>query len=145
MSQFKQLDERLSVSEQLQPEDIQAAAERGFRRIINHRPDGEADDQPANADLAAAAHAAGIDWIHQPVVGIQLGEADVRDFARHLEGAAGPVLAFCRSGARSTRLWALHCAGEESADILIRRARAAGYDLEGMRPVLESRKASDGA
>ena len=145
MSQFKQLDERLSVSEQLRPEDIQTAAKQGFRRIINHRPDGEAEDQPANADLAAAAQAAGIDWIHQPVVGSQLGEADVRDFAGHLEGAEGPVLAFCRSGARSTRLWALHSSAEESADVLIRRAQAAGYDLEGMRSVLESRNASGGA
>jgi len=46
-----------------------------------------------------------------------------------LEGSAGPVLAFCRSGTRSTTLWALSQAGKMPAHEIVAAAAHAGYDM----------------
>ena len=46
-----------------------------------------------------------------------------------LEGSTGPVFAYCRSGTRSTTLWALSQAGEAPADEIISAAANAGYDM----------------
>ena len=65
---------------------------------------------------------------------------DVQVIRQGLLGAPGPVLAYCRSGARSTTLWALAQAGAGliSVDQILSAARAAGYDLDQHRPLLES-------
>jgi uncharacterized protein (TIGR01244 family) len=56
--------------------------------------------------------------------------ADMVDKTRAaLEASAGPVFAFCRSGTRSTTLWALSQAGKMDADDIIRQAAEAGYDM----------------
>jgi uncharacterized protein (TIGR01244 family) len=55
-----------------------------------------------------------------------------------LEGADGPVLAFCRSGTRSCNLWALARARMgDSPDELIAKGAEVGYDLSGLRPLLD--------
>ena len=46
-----------------------------------------------------------------------------------LEGSAGPVLCYCRSGTRSTTLWALSQAGKMPASEIIAAAAHAGYDM----------------
>jgi uncharacterized protein (TIGR01244 family) len=57
-------------------------------------------------------------------------EAQVEAMAKALEASKGPVLAFCKSGTRSTFLWALAKAlqGAEPEE-LARKAAEAGYDL----------------
>ena len=53
--------------------------------------------------------------------------------------ADGPVLAFCRSGTRSCNLWALARAGlGDDPDALTGKARAAGYDLTALRPLMDA-------
>lgn len=132
------LDERLSVAPQLTKEDVAAAAARGFRLLICNRPDGEAEGQPDAASLAAEAHRHGLAFIHIPVVGGAIGSNAVHAFHDALAKAPGPVLAFCRSGMRSTALWALGEAGRRPVDELIAAARRAGFDLAAMRGALEA-------
>ena len=50
--------------------------------------------------------------------------------------APGPVAAYCASGTRSTVLWALSQVGTRDADEILERTAAAGYPLEGLRPLL---------
>lgn len=128
------LTEKLSVSAQVELADIPALAAQGFRSLINNRPDGEADDQPPSATLAAAAQRAGLTYRHVPVVSGQLQEAQIDAFAAALAQIPAPVLAFCRTGTRSTTLWALQADG--SSDVILETARAAGYDLTALRPRL---------
>jgi len=93
---------------QLQPEDMAALAAHGIRTVINNRPDGEGGpDQPLSDAIEAAARAAGMDYHYIPVVSGQVTQAQVDAMASAIEHAASPVLAFCRSGARSTNLWAM--------------------------------------
>ncbi len=124
----------LSVSPQIDVEDIAALAAQGFRAIVNNRPDGEEPGQPDNATLELAARAAGLDWRHIPVTGMPVAPATLREFSAALAELPGPLLAFCRSGTRSSALWALQAPG--TADDILATARAAGYDLSMLRPWL---------
>ncbi len=100
--------------------------------IVNNRPDGEEPGQPAGAEIEAAARAAGIAYRHIPVAA-GFSPEQVEAMNEALGASDGAVLAFCRSGTRSTYLWALARAGAgEAADSLIAKAAAAGYDL---RPI----------
>ena len=132
--QLHPLSKDLSVTTQIAVADIAALAAQGFRSIINNRPDAEEAGQPTSATLAAAAKQAGLDYRHIPVVPGQLQDAQVTAFAAALADLPGPVLAFCRTGTRSSTLWALQATG--SADAILETARAAGYDLSGLRPRL---------
>jgi uncharacterized protein (TIGR01244 family) len=117
------------VSPQITPDEARAAAASGIALIINNRPDGEAPDQPTNAQVEAAARAGGADYLFLPVVG-RPTPAQAKAQADAVAGAKGPVLAFCRSGTRSITTWALGeaAAGRDKAE-LARLAAGAGYDL----------------
>lgn len=93
------------VAPQLTPESMAEAASAGFRSIINNRPDFEhGPDQPTHAQIEAAAQAAGLTYRFLPVDGGYQSPQEIAAFAGLLEELPRPVLAFCRSGARSTRL-----------------------------------------
>jgi len=134
---FRKLDDTISVYGQIEPEDVADARAQGFAAIINNRPDDEQAGQPAGAEIEAAAKAAGLAYVAIPVDHSGFNEGQVAAMAEALEQAAGPVLAFCRSGTRSTYLWALarKRMGDDGA-VLIAKAASAGYDLSPLKPVL---------
>jgi uncharacterized protein (TIGR01244 family) len=97
-----------STAPQLAPEHMAAIASHGFRTVINNRPDMEGGpDQPTSAQMQAAAEAAGLNYHYLPVISGAITPEQVTQMASLVEAANGPVLAFCRSGARSTQLWSL--------------------------------------
>jgi uncharacterized protein (TIGR01244 family) len=128
------LDEQVLVAGQIAPGDLAALAALGVTMVINNRPDGEEPGQPSAEAVARAAEAAGLAYRHIPVAG-GFSEAQVEAMATALREAEGKVLAFCRSGTRSTYLWALARAsrGAPAAE-LVETAAAAGYDLGPIRP-----------
>jgi uncharacterized protein (TIGR01244 family) len=134
MTDFRRVTDKLSVAPQIDVEDVEKARAEGFVRIVNNRPDGESPDQTPSGRIEAAARAAGLDYVHIPVMG---GPTQAQAQAMHeaCNGAGGPVLAYCRSGTRSITTWALGevMAGSTPRDELAERGAAAGYDL---RPVL---------
>jgi uncharacterized protein (TIGR01244 family) len=133
---FKRIDERTLVAGQLWPDDIAAAAAEGVTMIVNNRPDGEEYGQPTAAMIEQAAREAGLDYRHIPVGG-GFSQAQVEAMAQAIEAAKGPLLAFCRSGTRSTLLWALaRAAAGDSAEEIAAKAAAAGYDLAPIRAYL---------
>lgn len=133
MTDFRRVTDAYSVSPQISPQDVAAAAAQGFTLIINNRPDGEQPGQPDSATMAAAAKAAGLDYVYNPVRGGP-GPEQVAAQARAVAEAKGPVLAYCRSGTRSIVAWSLGQAqsGARSRDELVRLGAAAGYDLSPM-------------
>jgi sulfide:quinone oxidoreductase len=91
---------------QITPEDMQEIAEQGFKSVINNRPDGEGGaSQPTSTQMEKAAQAAGLHYSYLPVISGQITEAQTAEFAALLASQPGPILAFCRSGARSTNLF----------------------------------------
>jgi len=132
---MRRLDETTFVADrQIAPADIPAVAVAGIRLIVNNRPDGEEPGQPSSAEMETAARAAGLGYRHIPVAGGFPAE-QVEAMADAL--GHGPVLAFCRSGTRSTFLWALARSSRGAdSEALIRKAAAAGYDLRPLAAYL---------
>lgn len=126
---LKRINDHVSVSGQIAPEDVATLKDLGFVAIINNRPEGESPDQPAGAEIEAAAKAAGLGY-HAIPLGREGVSSDMVERTRAvLEGSDGPVFCFCRSGTRSTTLWALSQAGEMDAQEIIAQAAEAGYDM----------------
>lgn len=125
--ELKRINDTITVSGQILPEDVSALKAAGFTTIINNRPDGESPDQPASVEIEAAAKAAGLNYIAIPLGRDGVTPDMVEKTRAALEGSDGPVFAFCRSGTRSTTLWALSQAGEmDGADIIAQAAGAGG-------------------
>ncbi|MDS0861826.1 aminotransferase class V-fold PLP-dependent enzyme [Burkholderia pseudomultivorans] len=94
-----------AASRQIATDDLKAIRSAGFRAILCNRPDGESADQPAFAEIAAAARALGLDARYLPVDGARIGDAEIDAFGAMLEALPKPVLAYCGSGKRSATLW----------------------------------------
>jgi len=139
MSDFRKLSETVLASPQLTLDDVENARAEGVRLIVNNRPEGEAEDQTPGAAIETAARAAGMDYTAIPIGQGGFGEAQVLAMSEALAGAEGKVLAYCRSGTRSTLLWALaqSAAGQDPAATAA-AAAAAGYDVGPVRPAMEA-------
>ena len=135
---IKHLHDNLSVSGQVKLGDLKNIATSGFKTIINNRPDGEAPRQPRSDTLTKRVKELGLSYHYLPVISGQLTDKNVADFAKLLPKTKGPVLAFCRTGTRSTTLWAKANKGKMSADALIKSAAGAGYNLSSIADQLSS-------
>lgn len=138
MSDFRILTENVLVSPQLALKDVTSAAALGVSMIINNRPDGEEPGAPQGAEIAAAAAAAGINYVAIPIGHSGFSEPQVDAMIAALGQAEGPILAYCRSGTRSTLLWALAAAKQgEAPETIARTAAQAGYDVSPIRPMID--------
>ncbi|MFN3811600.1 MAG: TIGR01244 family sulfur transferase [Roseateles asaccharophilus] len=100
------LTPELCVAPQLEAAAMAEAAAAGFRSVINNRPDFEGGpDQPSSREIEAAAKAAGLEYRHLPVSGAYQSPEEIAAFRHLLDSLPKPILAFCRSGARCTRLF----------------------------------------
>lgn len=109
---LRQIADTVCVSSQLTPEAMAELARLGFKSVVNNRPDFEhGPDQPTSAAIEAAAVAAGLAYRHLPVDGGWQSPEQIAAFARLLAELPQPMLAFCRSGARSARLYQQAVAG----------------------------------
>lgn len=136
---IRQIDDHVSVAPQITPAEVDAIAAAGFTEIVNNRPDDEEGGQPSGAEIAVAAREAGIAYREIPVSHAGFSANQVEAMAQALTAAAGPVLAYCRSGTRSAHLWALARArmGDDPGT-LVAKAAAAGYDISGIRAMLDA-------
>jgi uncharacterized protein (TIGR01244 family) len=138
MSDFRKLTENILVSPQITLADVTAAAADGVALIVNNRPDGEDPSAPQGDAIAAAAAASGINYVAIPIGHSGFSEPQVDAMIAAQEQAEGPILAYCRSGTRSTLLWALAAAKQGvEPDSIARTAAQAGYDVSPIRPMID--------
>jgi uncharacterized protein (TIGR01244 family) len=105
--QLNRVADDVLTAPQLAPGDLPDLARRGIRSVINNRPDGEGGpDQPTSTAMADAAAAAGLDYAYLPVVSSAITQQDVARFGDLIERLPKPIVAFCRSGSRSGKLYA---------------------------------------
>lgn len=131
---MRRLEDNFFVSGQIAPADLPALAAQGFTLIVNNRPDGEEPDQPDASEIEAAAAEAGLAYRFVPVA--QLTPEAATGMREALQ-TDNKVLAFCRSGTRSTYLWALARSGQgHDVQTLVEAAADAGYDLSPIRGFL---------
>jgi len=138
---FFELDKKTLVADgPLHEADLAEAAARGVTLIVNNRPDGEEPGQTTAAELEAAARAAGLDYKHIPVA-TDFPKDKVVAMDEALGFAEGRILIGCRSGTRSTYLWALARArGGAEPTALVHRAASAGYNIRPILPWLKPRE-----
>ena len=133
---IRKLDDKTSVSGQIQPADVAGLKASGFTMIISNRPDGEEAGQPTAAEVQDAAEAEGLEFRHVPIIR-GIGPADVEAMQEALDAAPGKLLAYCRSGNRSALTWAVARRGQgASIDEIQRAVTGAGYDLSPVEHLL---------
>ncbi len=138
MSDFRELSASVLASPQITLDDIAAAKAAGVTLIINNRPDGEDPNAPQGADIEAAAEAAGLTYNAIPIGHSGFSEPQIEQMQAMLASSEGKTLAYCRSGTRSTFLWALAQAKSGAApDEIVRAAAGVGYDVTPVRPMLD--------
>jgi uncharacterized protein (TIGR01244 family) len=137
MSKFRKLSADMLASPQIESADVDLARAAGVRMIVNNRPEGESDDQTPGSMIEAAARAAGMDYVAIPISHGNFGMAQVEAMIDALDAADGKVLAYCRTGTRSTLLWALAQAAKGTPlDAIASAAAAGGYDVSPVWPAM---------
>ncbi len=135
---FRKLTEDMLVAPQVSVDAIAVAAGQGVTLVINNRPEEESEDQTPGLDIETAARQAGLDYVAIPVTHAGFAEWQVTAMAEALENAEGKVLAYCRSGTRSTLLWALARASKgDHPAVLAENAADAGYDLSPITAMMD--------
>jgi uncharacterized protein (TIGR01244 family) len=133
---IRTLDDKTSVSGQIQPADVLGLKASGVTMIICNRPDDEEPGQPLAADIQDAAQAEGLEFRHVPIIR-GIGPADVEAMKEAVEAAPGKLLAYCRTGNRSALTWAVARRGQGASVEEIQRAVAgAGFDLSPVEHLL---------
>ena len=140
MSDFRRLSGTVLASPQIGLDDVAEAARMGIGLIVNNRPEDESPDQTPGPAIEQAARAAGIGYIAIPITHAGFSAPQVAAMRAALDDAGErPVLAYCRSGTRSTLLWALaEAQAGVSPDVLAAAAASAGYDLRPIRTLLDA-------
>lgn len=133
---LRQLTPNLAVSPQIDLDDVAVLARSGFKTLINNRPDDE-DGAVDHEVMAKAAADSGMEYHYLPFRPGQVTPDLIQGFAAALEGPK-PAIAYCRSGNRSTVLWALAQAGKLSEAEVLGTAAQAGYDLSSVVPLMRS-------
>lgn len=138
MLEIRNLTPDYAVSPQIDPEDLAAIRAAGFAMVIDNRPDLEIPPSHHTAAMRAAAEAAGLAFVANPILGGALTLDNVEAQASAMAASAGPVLAYCASGNRSSIVWSLAQAGQMAADDILEAAARAGYHLAHLRPQIEA-------
>ncbi len=135
---FRKINDRVSVAPQITTDDVARAKAEGITLIVNNRPDGEERGAPQGADIESAARESGIDYLAIPITHAGFSAPQVDAMAKALQ-QHDRMLAYCRSGTRSTLLWALASAQSGSSpDDIAMQAAEAGYDIAPVRPMVDA-------
>lgn len=126
-----------AVAPQIDPGDLAEIAAQGFGTIIDNRPDAEIPTSHQAEAMQAAAAAAGLTFVANPVTHQSLNMDMVTLQRTTLDQSEKPVLAYCASGTRSTIVWALGQARDLPSAQIISAAADAGYDISGLQSQLD--------
>lgn len=135
---IRPLTPHYAVAPQIGPSDLSRLRAEGYSCVICNRPDAENPGPMQMASMAEAAREAGLGFVYNPVTPGAITDENARIQRETCDKAAGPVLAYCASGNRSSIVWALSRARDEPAEALIRTAGRFGYDLEPFRTRIEA-------
>ena len=114
-------------------------SKQGVTLIINNRPDDEDPNQPAGSAIAAAAQDAGLAYVAIPVTHAGFSVPQVEAMRSAIDENGGKTLAYCRSGTRSTLLWALAEAHNgRDPETIATEAANAGYDVGAIRSIMDA-------
>jgi sulfide:quinone oxidoreductase len=140
MAKIVQLEPDIAVAPQLGAADFAELAARGFRSVVDIRPDGEAQDQLPNAQAAAAARRHGLAFRYLPVRSLNITDDEVVGaFTRLMADLPAPILFYCGTSTRCATLWVQAAAPRLGVDTVLGVVRANGYELDFLRGLLLER------
>lgn len=119
-------------------EDVPAIVDAGFTTVICNRPDAEVPPSHQAASIRAAVEGAGLTFLELPLTHQTMTPENVAQQRAWIDGAEGPILAYCASGTRCSVVWSLGQVGDLSVDEIMQTTQNAGYDLSGLRPTLDA-------
>lgn len=134
----REITPKFSVAPQISPDDMHDLVAAGFKRILCNRPDAEVPVSHQAASMEAAAREAGLEFFFCPLTHLTMTPDVIAHNHELIAECDGPVLAYCASGTRSTIAWALAAVQYSSVDDVVSAARAAGYEIDNLRPTLEA-------
>lgn len=132
------ISDRYHVSPQIDPADVPAIKAAGYTLVICNRPDNEVPPTLQAAAMRSAVESAGLRFEVLPLTHQTMTAENILKQSELVDGAEGPVLAYCASGTRSSVIWALGHAETLGADAVLEATERAGYNLSGLRPTLET-------
>ena len=143
----KTINEEFSVSGQIGVDEVAVLANQGIKSIVCNRPDGEGSDQPNFIEIEEVAKQHDIAFHYLPVISGKITDEDVNDFAALYTTLSKPVHAYCRSGMRSTTLWALSRIqeGDGAQENVFAAAKNAGFDLSTLAARITAAPSGAGA
>ena len=129
---IKALTPHLSITPQVLVAELEAVSQMGFKAIICNRPDGEGPDQPSFKEMEQAALTLGMQMRYLPADAGKVSDADGKTFGELLATLPGPVLAYCRTGMRSTTMWALSQSGITPLPQILEASQKVGFDMKAL-------------
>jgi len=140
MPKIVRLEPDIAVAPQLGADDFAELAARGFRSVVDIRPDGEARDQLPNMQAAAVARAEGLAFRYLPVRSLNTTDDEVVGaFTRLIADLPAPILFYCGTSTRCATLWVQAAAPRLGVDAVLNVARENGYELDFLRGLLTER------
>jgi sulfide:quinone oxidoreductase len=130
MAKITYLTPSLATASQLEAKDFAQIAKMGFKSVISNRPDAEEGVLISSKDARKESREAGLKYAYVPASNHDLFDEDLLDtFEKALCQMPGPILVYCRSGTRSSILWAMVAARHIAVDVVLRVLADAGLDL----------------
>jgi sulfide:quinone oxidoreductase len=130
---IKRIDASFSVAGQLDPQDVPEVQAQGFASLICNRPDDEGGaEQPSHLAMHRAAVASGLEFRYLPVASSGATAAQAQALNALLEQLPKPVLAYCRTGNRSAKLYEAATKGSpltQQYDVVVMGAGSAGITV----------------
>lgn len=138
MDKITYITPQFAVSAMPEPEDLAQIAALGFKTVISNRPDGEEPGQMTGKEEGAIAERAGLGFHHVPALKHDMfTDTTIDAMISAVTASDGPILAHCKSGLRSTILWAAASARAGKEDCVIAALTRAGFDLDFLRDDLQ--------
>ena len=130
--EIKKLTNNISVADQITEADLNAISQAGFKSLICNRPDGEGSDQPGYKEIEHAAKSLGLAIRYLPAESGKVTDEQGKEFGKLMDELPKPILAYCRTGMRSTTMWALANSEKMPLPMIIETAARAGYDMKAL-------------
>ena len=123
----KKINDNMTVTGQITPEDLQQASQEGFKSVLNLRAPGEEGFLP---DEERQVQAAGLAYKNIPVKKEEISDELTSQVLKVMDELPKPVLVHCASGMRAGAMAFMHLATREgmTAEEAMGKAQAVGFD-----------------
>ena len=101
---IEQLTSQVTVSDQICVNDLQTLVDMGIELLVCNRPDDEDEGQVPYAEIEQEAERLGLECIQLAFSSYQISADNRNEFIKLIE-TRKRIHNYCRSGARSKRLW----------------------------------------